>query len=400
MRKCRLPPFDVQLEGGVRSSQSITSDASDDDSGEEGDDYYDDEDAFADVEASPESLDVGHGEWQGGRVNEQRIRSRAVAPQCMNPTVSTCNVDAGALQGEPLLCSAYLAGIDEAQEQAQLLRSSMAAASPRIRGPMGSHAAVAESYAYTSFATTNGGEVDESVAMFDVCGGGGGKVQAGRGAATSHAYSSAAALRLDDSVLTGSVAYSSIAAPPWARGPMAGGSANVAASGARGSVAIGALGLMPLTRPITPSQLGSSFGHSDAAGRASLHHQAGGGHQHRGDGKRGSGAALHPSPAPLRISAHAMAEAAANKLRSRRILAGEEPEPDEAGSAALEGEFMGAFLVKREIPRSPVAVGRSGAKAGARANGTSGARVAGSSSKVTGAASRAAPATKKAGTGR
>ena len=90
MRKCRLPPFDVQLEGGVRSSQSITSDASDDDSGEEGDDYYDDEDAFADVEASPESLDVGHGEWQGGRVNEQRIRSRAVAPQCMNPTVSTC----------------------------------------------------------------------------------------------------------------------------------------------------------------------------------------------------------------------------------------------------------------------------------------------------------------------
>ena len=39
-------------------------------------------------------------------------------------------------------------------------------------------------------------------------------------------------------------------------------------------------------------------------------------------------------------------------VRAKRILAGEEPEPEEA-RIALEGEFMGAFLAKKELPRSP-----------------------------------------------
>ena len=39
-------------------------------------------------------------------------------------------------------------------------------------------------------------------------------------------------------------------------------------------------------------------------------------------------------------------------VRAKRILAGEDPEPEEA-RIALEGEFMGAFLAKKELPRSP-----------------------------------------------
>ena len=59
----------LQLEKGVITSHESTGghgDESDDDAGEEGDAFYDDEDAFVDVETAPESLQLRPGEGDMG----------------------------------------------------------------------------------------------------------------------------------------------------------------------------------------------------------------------------------------------------------------------------------------------------------------------------------------------
>ena len=251
------------------------------------------------------------------------------------------SLHAGSLQGEPLLCSAYLAGIDEAQEQAQMMRSSMASltqfglgagggrapyggvemarlvvrpwatsgpASPPVGGGGagsrfgGVHQAhlirpsiaaasaeggVGDSLVYTSFATS---AVDESYAAFKGGLGGGGRVAASQ-AYTSFADSAASAILPgeDSGLMSGSVVYSSVGGgrSQWPTGAAA--RASVAAS-------VQALGPIPPTRPMTPSSMAAV-------------------------GEESFGAPPPPPPPPPEppldpaVVARNKAEAAANKLR-------------------------------------------------------------------------------------
>lgn len=227
-------------------------------------------------------------------------------------------------------------------DQAHLIRNPAASFSYGGGGGGGGGALagdVGDSYAYTSFAASPGAAVDDSMALFrngadhgnGAGGAGGGKKQR---QFPSQAYTSAATLRHEDSdvPMTGSVDYLSVAAPPW-RAPEGGGQPGVRTSVA----ASGPAAAVPPTRPMTPSRLGSSFGDTAANGPQAA------------------------PRAPQQMSVQARAEAAANHLRSKRILAGEAAEPAApeqgdggvGGGCALEGEFLGAFLAKKELPRSP-----------------------------------------------
>ena len=154
------------------------------------------------------------------------------------------------------------------------------------------------------------------------------------------------------------------------------------------------VGTIPLSRPITPSQLSSSFrGGVTASGRnapsAAQHEDRGGGQQKRGGGGTSSNktSGIAAGAGPHQMSPQELAEIAASKLRMRRLLAGEAPEPEDAG-IELEGEFVGAFLARRELPRSPV---RAGAKNRAKAASVS------VPSKATSRPGPAAPAMRQAG---
>ena len=257
------------------------------------------------------------------------------------------------LHGEPLLCSAFLADIEEAQEQAQLMRASMSAGG-------GPPLADEESYAYTSFAESSLGPADSSAHFHPVASMRMGGLKAGGGSRAighsqvlaSQAYTSFDTVREEDSYVgMGSTVYSSV---EGAQGMWRGGRKSEVT-----------LGTIPLSRPITPSQLSSSFRAGVAAsGRhvsAEQHGSGGGGQQRRAGGgmshnKTSKIAAEAAGAGPHQMSPRELAEIAASKLRMRRLLAGEAPEPEDA-DIELEGEFVGAFLARRELPRSPVRTG-------------------------------------------
>ncbi|GAX80752.1 hypothetical protein CEUSTIGMA_g8187.t1 [Chlamydomonas eustigma] len=272
-----------RLEGDVAASQEVASSEqldSDDAEKEEGDAYYDDDDAFADVEAAVESL--------------------VVEPP-------------GSLQGEPLLCSEYLAGSEEAQEQAHFMRVPLQAtaaseeetrALEQKRGHMASMSSMSsstkawakrfsekagqpeilsgsESLAYTSFAAS-------SVAA---------SLHASRAAAAATAairsekrQGSMRALLPEESsfFLSGSIAYfsveyegaaqqnpgapdgsrrsmaASVSSPPGLRKPSSDHAFVAGVSGPRNKaystgLKPSRLSAMPLERPITPTQLSSNL---------------------------------------------------------------------------------------------------------------------------------------------
>ena len=292
----------------------------------------------------------------------------------------------GALHGEALLCSEYLADLAEAQEQAQRLRDSVEGAG----GGLPSGNTVGDSFAYTSFADSSVDPVEGRSVRFRQGALGSGANSGFRGrfdamgqaqVTSSQAYASFDTVPEEDNSNTvmDSVVYSSVAGAQgmWraGRGP-------------------GIVGPVPLGRPITPSQLSSrsSFGIGmTASGRRdpAAQHGVGRGGQRRADGSTETGIKKTSSVAggvgSHHMSPREMAEMAANKLRMRRIQAGDAPEPEAAG-VELEGEFVGAFLARRELPRSPVPAARNRAKASASAAVASRAAAAGGS-----AASRAGP---------